>query len=175
MTVSKTNMTANTASDTATTDSLNPIEKFKEHIAAFKLLGESTGTVTRRQYFEVANAVMELIPKDNKPAVTDLSDKRIPDLLEEAISGYTHEKISLKSLFESKNNYGRTNTVSDLFDYAPSQWGLRGDRLLWEEMRKNFSYEKMPSKVDELESLIMAEYQKCTGRPLIRCSNSDLI
>ena len=41
--------------------------------------------------------------------------------------------------------------ISDIFESEPVQWGLRGDPLLWRDMAKKMSNQKMPRTSAELE------------------------
>jgi hypothetical protein len=56
--------------------------------------------------------------------------------------------------------------ISDLFDPAPSQWGLRGDLFLWMEMRQAFCHIEIPRQPEDLGRLISAAFAMFTGASL---------
>ena len=60
----------------------------------------------------------------------------------------------------------RYNTICDLFEEEPIQWGLRGDPYLWREMRKHFTSNPIPSTFQELEQKIEEAFLQLTGHPL---------
>ena len=60
----------------------------------------------------------------------------------------------------------RMLTISLLFDVEPFQWGLRGDPYLWEEMKEKFNYRLLPETPEELESIIVAEFETITGKQI---------
>ena len=55
--------------------------------------------------------------------------------------------------------------ISDLFDPRPSWWGFRGDPYLWDELKDHFVSVPLPRSRNELESAIIAGYEKLTGHP----------
>jgi hypothetical protein len=61
--------------------------------------------------------------------------------------------------------------ISDLFEPAPDQWGLRGDLFLWIEMRQALCHVKIPETSDELAKILSAAFTALTckaigeGRP----------
>ncbi|MDM3222630.1 ankyrin repeat domain-containing protein [Citrobacter sp. Cf088] len=57
--------------------------------------------------------------------------------------------------------------VSDLFEPAPTQWGLRGSLFLWLEMRQALCQVCIPEDKDELANIISAAFQSLTGKSLI--------
>lgn len=64
--------------------------------------------------------------------------------------------------------------VSDLFDPAPTQWGLRGSLFLWLEMRQALCQVSIPEDKDELANIISAAFQSLTGKSLInRVGDND--
>ncbi len=163
MDVPKANMTGKTAANNAPTEGPNPIDKFKQHIDAFKLVGKSAEPVTRSQYYEAAKAVKELIPVDYAELVTDLAAKGPRELLSEAIARYPSEtKPTLESFIAPKTQLGMIKRVSDLFEKRPVQFGLRGDFELWKDLEERFEDMEMPNTEDELRKLIEAEFEKCT-------------
>ena len=56
--------------------------------------------------------------------------------------------------------------ISDLFDPAPTQWGLRGDRFLWMEMRRTFCHTEIPAQPEDLANVISAAFKVLTGADL---------
>jgi molybdenum cofactor cytidylyltransferase len=52
--------------------------------------------------------------------------------------------------------------VSQLFDKPPMQWGLRGDPLLWEEMRIETEMLTLPNNSEELRVLLKEIFCKLT-------------
>ena len=59
-----------------------------------------------------------------------------------------------------------TAFIASLFDPTPSQWGLRGDPYLWEELRSNFSAVPLPESAKELQALLEKEFEALTETPL---------
>lgn len=58
--------------------------------------------------------------------------------------------------------------VSDLFDPAPTQWGLRGDLFLWMEMRQVLCHAEIPKQPEELAQTISSVFTALTGTLLER-------
>ena len=56
--------------------------------------------------------------------------------------------------------------VSDLFDPAPDQWGLRGDLFLWMEMRQALCLVPVPEKLSDLADIVSSAFHALTGKPL---------
>lgn len=56
--------------------------------------------------------------------------------------------------------------LSRIFDEEPSQWGLRGDPVLWEAMRKSFHAVALPKSITALVGLIEMRFEELTGQPL---------
>lgn len=54
--------------------------------------------------------------------------------------------------------------LGDLFDPDPDQWGLRGDPLLWHDMRAHFGDTPLPGTEEELENEIASMFKHLTGR-----------
>ncbi len=59
------------------------------------------------------------------------------------------------------------SVVSDLFEPAPAQWGMRGDLFLWLEMQQALCQVSIPKDTDDLADIISASFQALTGRSLI--------
>ena len=55
-------------------------------------------------------------------------------------------------------------TISQLFENKPTQWGLRGDPCLWEEMKAKLDLIAMPSTPKELERILRSVFLELTGR-----------
>ncbi len=56
--------------------------------------------------------------------------------------------------------------VSELFEPAPAQWGLRGDPWLWAEMAAQLSDLPLPADPAGLDALLAAQFQRLVGTPL---------
>ncbi|WP_413699269.1 hypothetical protein ACLKMH_17465 [Psychromonas sp. KJ10-10] len=56
--------------------------------------------------------------------------------------------------------------VSDLFDPAPEQFGLRGDLFLWMEMRQALCYVPVPENPSDLAGIIKSAFHALTGESL---------
>lgn len=61
--------------------------------------------------------------------------------------------------------------ISKIFEHEPSQWGLRGDPLLWREMRNLLGDRDMPPTPEELKEIIETLYEECVGHPLSYSKN----
>lgn len=57
-------------------------------------------------------------------------------------------------------------TLSQLFIERPRQWGLRGDPLLWEDMKSKADRLTMPKSCSELERMLQSLFLQLTGSPL---------
>lgn len=53
--------------------------------------------------------------------------------------------------------------ISELFEEEPIQWGLRGEPLLWRELKEAFKEIDIPSTPQALQLLIEKAYEKSTG------------
>jgi hypothetical protein len=60
--------------------------------------------------------------------------------------------------------------ISDLFDPAPTQWGLRGDLFLWMEMRQALCHVEIPRQPDGLIEAVSAAFRALMGAGLERNS-----
>lgn len=56
--------------------------------------------------------------------------------------------------------------ISKIFEHEPNRWGLRGDPLLWREMKNLLSDRDMPSTPEELREIIETLYEECVGHPI---------
>jgi hypothetical protein len=56
--------------------------------------------------------------------------------------------------------------VSDLFDPAPSGWGLRGDLFLWMEMRQALCHVPIPEHSETVSRIISCTFTALTGDDL---------
>ena len=57
-------------------------------------------------------------------------------------------------------------TVADLFQENPSQWGLRGDPYLWQEMTDYFANTPLPDGTAQLEQLLAQAFKTLTGQSI---------
>lgn len=73
-------------------------------------------------------------------------------------------KVAAKKISYLESDWA---VVSDLFDPAPTQWGLRGSLFLWLEMRQALCQVSIPEDKDELVNIISAAFQSLTGKSLI--------
>ena len=63
--------------------------------------------------------------------------------------------------------------VSDLFQDRPPRWGLRGDPMLWDDMRAVLSDRPLPADVQALQTLLARAFQALTGTAL-DCADAAL-
>jgi hypothetical protein len=56
--------------------------------------------------------------------------------------------------------------ISDLFDPEPQAWGLRGDPLLWREMKESFSQTSLPQNGLDFRAEIERVFLELVGVPL---------
>jgi hypothetical protein len=56
-------------------------------------------------------------------------------------------------------------TLASLFQEEPTQWALRGDPYLWQEMKLTLSNSAYPNTEEQLIMLLEQTYQKLTGTP----------
>ena len=52
--------------------------------------------------------------------------------------------------------------ISELFEDAPEQWGLRGDPFLWEEMKEHLGARPVPEAPDDLELILHSAFVELT-------------
>lgn len=57
-------------------------------------------------------------------------------------------------------------TIGDLFEEEPDQWGLRGDPFLWREMQELFAEVPLPSTSSFLVEHLEAAFLRFTGHPI---------
>ena len=57
-----------------------------------------------------------------------------------------------------------SNFVSKYFGEPPSQWGLRGDPHLWEDLKKATETKKVPTTTNELEKILHKLFKELTGK-----------
>lgn len=60
----------------------------------------------------------------------------------------------------------REITLDEVFLIEPEQWGLRGDPVVWEEMKNCFRNETIPLDSDELQKMLCDVYKNITGHNL---------
>lgn len=58
-----------------------------------------------------------------------------------------------------------TTTLSDLFQPAPIQWGLRGDPYLWQEMSEVLATQPLPPSEAQLAEILEATFERLVGLP----------
>ncbi|MGK6352732.1 hypothetical protein [Parapedobacter sp. DT-150] len=58
----------------------------------------------------------------------------------------------------------KQNNASKYFDREPNQWGLRGDPLLWKELKTAFQEVNVPTSALELEHLLHKHFKELTGK-----------
>ena len=58
-------------------------------------------------------------------------------------------------------------SMDTFFEPRPEQWGLRGDSLLWEEMRQGLIGVPAPALTSQFVQAIEGTYRKLAGRPLL--------
>lgn len=63
------------------------------------------------------------------------------------------------------------NSVGELFDEEPQQWGLRGDPHLWRELRSNLLRVCLPASKPELHRIFENAFYEATGRSLAFCED----
>jgi hypothetical protein len=68
---------------------------------------------------------------------------------------------TLSDVLEKFNN--SDNFVSKYFDPEPSQWGLRGDSNLWNEMRGKTANTNIPTTANEFEKILHKLFNELTG------------
>lgn len=56
--------------------------------------------------------------------------------------------------------------VSSIFDQCPSTWGLRGDPLLWDEMRKHFDNINLPLATGEFNDEFRIQFKNIVSAEL---------
>jgi len=56
--------------------------------------------------------------------------------------------------------------IADIFSPEPTQWGLRGDKYLWRELKTRFSGIEMPEEPELLKRLLEREYEVATKYPI---------
>jgi hypothetical protein len=56
--------------------------------------------------------------------------------------------------------------IGDLFQPDPPRWGLRGDPMLWQDMRAVLCDRPLPDNVDELRDLLHRSYDALTGHKI---------
>ncbi|MEZ4593224.1 MAG: hypothetical protein R3D55_19075 [Chloroflexota bacterium] len=60
----------------------------------------------------------------------------------------------------------KPTTIADLFQQKPSQWGLRGDPHLWQEMANHLAQTPLPDNVEQLEQQLTQLFETLTGKPI---------
>ncbi|MGV7107005.1 hypothetical protein [Flavobacterium sp. U410] len=62
-----------------------------------------------------------------------------------------------------KKNLVSENFVSKYFEPEPSQWGLRGDPLLWRDMKYKTEKKNIPRTANEFEKMLNKLFKELTG------------
>jgi hypothetical protein len=57
----------------------------------------------------------------------------------------------------------REKCVAKYFDGPPTQWGLRGDPFLWNELREATAQKRIPLTVSELEKMLHKLFEDLVG------------
>ena len=57
-------------------------------------------------------------------------------------------------------------TIGDLFEEEPIQWGLRGDRYLWRDFREHFKDSPLPANGEFFLNLINEAFETLTGHKI---------
>jgi len=65
-----------------------------------------------------------------------------------------------------KVSMSRYQTIGELFEEEPVQWGLCGDPYLWREIRAHFSSTPLPPSIADLEKQIEQAFFMLSGQPL---------
>lgn len=60
-------------------------------------------------------------------------------------------------------------TVGDLFCEEPTQWGLRGDQYLWQELSERLAEFGLPVSVIDLHRLLENSFWEATGQCIAFC------
>ena len=55
---------------------------------------------------------------------------------------------------------------ADIFEKEPTQWGLRGDPLLWRELKSRLKRIEMPDTPGKLKQALETEFESCTGHSI---------
>ncbi|VAW33930.1 hypothetical protein MNBD_CHLOROFLEXI01-3374 [hydrothermal vent metagenome] len=57
--------------------------------------------------------------------------------------------------------------MGQLFEKEPSQWGLRGDPYLWQELKETLQDVDVPFTVTAVQNLLASTYEALTGRSIL--------
>jgi hypothetical protein len=69
-----------------------------------------------------------------------------------------------KTLSDYLENFSNPdNSISKYFDPEPSQWGLRGDPNLWNEMKEKTANTNIPTTANEFEKILHKLFNELTG------------
>lgn len=74
-------------------------------------------------------------------------------------------RILYALLFEKKmqDTISPEKSLAKFFEEIPSQWGLRGDPSLWQEMKEKLASTPIPSSTYEFEEILYELYKELTG------------
>jgi hypothetical protein len=65
--------------------------------------------------------------------------------------------------------------MSELFEPAPVQWGLRGDPYLWVEMASALADAPLPATGAQLDTLLEDTFERLVGAPLDPTASSVFV
>ena len=60
----------------------------------------------------------------------------------------------------------KRKTLLVIFENPPQQWGLRGDRYLWDEMKEKLKDHEYPATEDELIIILHQTFEQLTDKPI---------
>lgn len=60
----------------------------------------------------------------------------------------------------------KDKTVGGLFHERPTQWGLRGDTYLWDELLETLADVALPKNRNEIENILDSAFRSATGKSL---------
>ncbi|WP_345380390.1 hypothetical protein [Demequina sediminis] len=58
-------------------------------------------------------------------------------------------------------------SIGELFDPEPQQWGLRGDPMLWRELKSVLAGQPLPPDLEALATIIEEAASELVGAPLL--------
>ncbi len=67
------------------------------------------------------------------------------------------------------------NHVAHIFEDKPTQWGLRGDSHLWEELRLTFEDVEQPLTEDEFEDFLINSFKELISDGDTRNSTDSIL
>lgn len=91
---------------------------------------------------------------------------KLSEKIEDLVILYNHKNKGNFSIIYDYFDELKTDSISDLFNDRPGQYGFRGDIELWEDLIEYFKNTKLPKTELELEQLIHDAIKKLTGTPI---------